>query len=346
MVLPAQYSQGTPNWYDNPMFPSYEEDPLTYEQRLADFVASQNGAPAGVAPTIDPVTGWRTAGSQRMADMSQGEYDANYLNARANSAAAQVRAGNPDHPNATGFLAAMTSRNQVRPEQFGSAYNAASAGTGGPSPILLDSMLNLLESFGYAPPAAAPPTGPGTGPDDLGPRPPAGVLDPSQLPVGLPHRGGDGGLHATPGRDRQEPPNAPGRPRDPRLPTDPIGPGPSAPGSPSSGVLPGSLGDSPSTPWAGNDWLQAGGGGGSMFGGPAWQGPSAPPSIQPGMEDILAGYLNGGGGGSMFGGPAWQGPSMGGGMGGNPDTIARFMEFQKRQQMQMQPPIQPLNGGY
>jgi hypothetical protein len=241
----------------------------------------------------------------------------------------------------------MQSRNQVRPEQMQSAYNAASAGTGGPSPILNDAMLNLLESFGYAPPAAAPPTGPGTGPDDLGPRPPAGVLDPSQLPVGLPHRGGDGGLHATPGRDRQGPPSAPGSPRPPRLPTDPIGPGPGAPGSPSSGVLPGSLpgGD----PLAA---LQTQAGGvpppprdrapympGMGFGnGPSDIGPqntfwdvnmSGPPNIPPGMEDILAGYLNGGGG-------------MGG---GNPDTVARFREFQRRKQ-QMQPPIMPAGQGY
>jgi hypothetical protein len=312
MVLPGRFSQGTPGWYDNPTMPNFEDyanDPAGYDAAVQAWVASQNGGAAGTAPTIDPVTGWRTAGSQRMADMSQGEYDANYLNARANSAAAQVNAGNPDHPNAGPyFQLAMQSRNQVRPEQMQSAYNAAQAGTGGPSPILNDSMLNLLESFGYAPPAAAPPTGP----DDLGPRPPAGVFDPGSGPVPLPHPGGDGGLHATPGRDRQNPPGS-----LPPIMRPPPGQ-PSAPGSPSSGVLPGSLSGG-----GGPDW---------------WPGlGQMPPGVSPVDPSMYAGG----------GGPDWW-PGMGQPMPGmgNPDTIARFLDFQKRKQVQMQPPIMPAGQGY
>jgi hypothetical protein len=361
MVLPARFSQGTPGWYDNPTMPNFEDyanDPAGYDAAVQAWVASQNGGAAGTAPTIDPVTGWRTAGSQRMADMSQGEYDANYLNARANSAAAQVNAGNPDHPNAGPyFQLAMQSRNQVRPEQMQSAYNAAQAGTGGPSPILNDAMLNLLESFGYAPPSAGS-GAPGQGGGGGGSAPAPGRVDingnplPGAEPPDLtwhPAQPGTGPSLDDIYKKRypewfdDDPNNNPGTP--PWLNAGPYQP--SAPGSPSSGVLPGSLpgGD----PLAA---LQTQAGGvpppprdrapympGMGFGnGPSDIGPqntfwdvnmSGPPSIPPGMEDILAGYLGGGGG-----------------MGGNPDTIARFMDFQKRKQMQMQPPIMPAGQGY
>jgi hypothetical protein len=319
MVLPARFSQGTPGWYDNPTMPNFEDyanDPAGYDAAVQAWVASQNGGAAGTAPTIDPVTGWRTAGSQRMADMSQGEYDANYLNARANSAAAQVNAGNPDHPNAGPyFQLAMQSRNQVRPEQMQSAYNAAQAGTGGPSPILNDAMLNLLESFGYAPPSAGS-GAPGQGGGGGGSAPAPGRVDingnplPGAEPPDLtwhPAQPGTGPSLDDIYKKRypewfdDDPNNNPGTP--PWLNAGPYQP--SAPGSPSSGVLPGSL--------------------------PPGNG------FAPGMTqvDIMNSHPG-------FGGPYDMNPGMGG---GNPDTVARFREFQRRKQ-QMQPPIMPAGQGY
>lgn len=221
MVLPARYSQQTPGWYSNPTMPNFEDyaaDPAGYDAAVQAWVAAQNGGPAGTAPTIDPVTGWRSAGSQRMADMTQGEYDANYLNSRMAGPAAHVLAGNPDHPDNKMFQLAMHSRNQVRPEQFGSAYNAASAGLGGPSPILNDAMLNFLEqNFGYGPPPAATPPGGAASGDGKGGRPgtqAGGGTPPAKDPNAGPATGFD------PGQTN----------RNPGIPGAGFGPGPSGPG--------------------------------------------------------------------------------------------------------------------
>lgn len=175
MVLPGRFSQGTPAWYDNPTMPSFEDyadDPAGYDAAVSAWVAAQNGGPAGTAPGYDPVTGMNYAGSQRMADMSQGEYAANYLNSRIQSAANQVANGNPDHPNAKMLQLALSNRASIRPEEFQSAYQAATQGTAGPSPILSDTALNFLESLGYGPPP--PPTQPGQLPPTMRPRPQPG----------------------------------------------------------------------------------------------------------------------------------------------------------------------------
>src|SRR3990167_7056510 len=156
MVLPARFSQGTPGWYDQTM-PSYEEDPLTYEQRVADWVAQQNGPPMFQPPGLDPVTGFNTAGNINPA--SEGEYWANYLNQRANSAAV----AGPNSPTGKTFQLAMSSRAGVQPDSMGSAYNAAQAGLGGPTPVLNDAMLNFLEPTGYGPTSS----GPGNAPSKL-----------------------------------------------------------------------------------------------------------------------------------------------------------------------------------
>lgn len=162
MVLPGRFSQGTPAWYDNPTMPSFEDyadDPAGYDAAVSAWVAAQNGGPAGTAPGYDPVTGMNYAGSQRMADTSQGEYAANYLNSRIQSAANQAVNGNPDHPNAKMLQLALSNRASIRPEEFQSAYQAATQGTAGPSPILSDTALNFLESLGYGPPPLPHPGG-------------------------------------------------------------------------------------------------------------------------------------------------------------------------------------------
>lgn len=229
MVLPGRFSQGTPAWYDNPTMPSFEDyadDPDGYDAAVSAWVASQNGGPAGNAPSYDPVTGFSGAGSQRMADMSQGEYAANYLNSRIQSAANQVANGNPDHPNAKMLQLALSNRASIRPEEFQSAYQAATQGTAGPSPILSDTALNFLESLGYGPPP--PPSGPSGGPLPTDPFVPPDV-------VPLPHPGGD--------YSREKPGQLPPRMR----------PGPGAPATPSwDGVFGHSDGSLPGQYLSGN----------------------------------------------------------------------------------------------
>lgn len=192
MVLPGRYSQGTPGWYSDPTLPDFEkyaDNPAAYDAAVAAWSAQHNGGPAGTAPGYDPVTGMNYAGSQRMADMSQGEYAANYLNNRMASAAGHVNTGNADHPNAKMFQLAMLSRMQNRPEEFQAAYGASTPGLSGPTPILNDTLLNFLEANGYAPTPPPPPTGLQGGPDNIG-KVPTGQFTPPDF-VPRPGQGGD-----------------------------------------------------------------------------------------------------------------------------------------------------------
>lgn len=162
MVLPNRFSQTTPRWYDQPMpsFEDYADNPLGYEQAVQAWVAQRNGERMFAPDSYDPVTGFNIAGSSNPA--TQGEYNAGYLNSRLASAAGQVARGNADHPNAQQYLLAMQNRFSIRPEEAQSAYDAARAGIAGPSPILNDSILNLLESMGYGPSVTSGTGRPGT----------------------------------------------------------------------------------------------------------------------------------------------------------------------------------------
>lgn len=187
MVLPNRFSQTTPRWYDQPMpsFEDYADNPLGYEQAVQAWVAQRNGERMFAPDSYDPVTGFNIAGSSNPA--TQGEYNAGYLNSRLASAAGQVARGNADHPNAQQYLLAMQNRFSIRPEEAQSAYDAARAGIAGPSPILNDSILNLLESMGYGPSVTS-----GTG----SPGPETGVERggrPDQVKGTLPTTGPGGG---------------------------------------------------------------------------------------------------------------------------------------------------------
>ena len=133
-MRPAQYwDQYMPDMTDPTQLAAYQ----------AWLEGTPGGQPAGQAPTTDPVTGWRSAGSQRMADQSMGEYQANLLNSRTQQAGLD-----PNSANAKMFQLAMTSRAQVRPEEMQGAYMSMNPDG---SPVLLPQLIALLESLGIRP---------------------------------------------------------------------------------------------------------------------------------------------------------------------------------------------------
>lgn len=209
MQAPQYWDMYQPNVDDFQTLDAYQAALQDYQNWLA---TTRGGQPAGVAPTTDPVTGWRSAGSQRMADMSQGEYQAGRLNSRLQQSAARA-VNNPDHPDTRNFLLAMNSRAQVRPEEMQDAYMAMNQDG---SPILSEPLIALLERLGirpeqYTPTGSGtlPATGPGGGnnpdlpdftPPDFVPRPGmggdysmapeyGGIAQPKPLPGSFP--GGD-----------------------------------------------------------------------------------------------------------------------------------------------------------
>jgi len=102
--------------------------------------------PAGTAPgTFTGPDGqqWSSAGSQRMADMTQGEYQADLLNHRL------MQAGlHPDSPDAKMLQMALTSRAQVRPDEMLAAYMAHDAQG---NQQLVSPLASLLERLGIRP---------------------------------------------------------------------------------------------------------------------------------------------------------------------------------------------------
>lgn len=117
--------------------------------------------PAGQAPST--FTGpdgsqWSAAGSQRMADMTTGQYQADYFNHRL-----QQAGRDPNGPDAKMFLLAMNSRQQVRPEEFQNAYMAHDDSG---NPLLAEPLVSLFERLGVRPTGYDLPAGVtgGTGP--------------------------------------------------------------------------------------------------------------------------------------------------------------------------------------
>lgn len=329
MVLPNRFSQTTPRWYDQPMpsFEDYADNPLGYEQAVHAWVAQRNGERMFAPDSYDPVTGFNIAGSSNPA--TQGEYNAGYLNSRLASAAGQVARGNADHPNAQQYLLAMQNRFSIRPEEAQSAYDAARAGIAGPSPILNDSILNLLESMGYGPSVTS-----GTG----SPGPETGVERggrPDQVKGTLPTTGPGGGDR--PNLPPFTPPDFVPMPR-PGMPPylDPTNQ-PYLPGSSMS--QPGGPADSSGQPWLTDGDKNRPTNGQDQAGGAVPQNLDWMPAsmIQPNADlsafiNRINSYLSENNG---------DAPPLAHHVGGNPATQAAFLEFIKRRAMGNGIPAQP-----